>query len=1187
MFSDKSISLPDERSVNRGTRAPLQKALGYLLAVLIVLGNSSGNSAPLTPEAMPEKPTGTLEKMIVANGNVVMDLDLNRLQEGAFEKQQARTETFRFKVDPNSFFTLLVFNDVLRALEPGSIGLIPASAAALPEALASSGQLVVEKVQGPEPFGLVVREAKTGSIVFNIEGQLYEYEAASHILAINGGRLLVSEELANKLGRPAASGASVGTISISAATYPIEVTTVVNGAAQSSRLPARGGDVPDVPNFVPGPDIIVGDLPSLEQFGSAGSQVGLAVGTTSCNNGDQQVNWFQLPNTDHPAIPQNLYRMSTGATNDERFEQIGQSWLKHAFFALQLNQCGFGCTSAGGGGTHLGVGCSDPYDASKNADQNDLGSRAWVNPFTGVFPSTAATHSGHAHTGTSHMIVVEVNDLVAAMNPGATYFAEAQYVTPHEFAWCQSHAGQCNMYNNVSYRRYTVNGTASPFGFSPVGSTVRTTAALNAWTGATIQTIEPVPGTDGRAFIAYKVIQRSPTLWHYEYAIYNQNLDRAIQSFSVPMVLIPGAERQGPGPQNIGFHAPPQHPGFAADGTQGNAGFSSAAWPSTLNATSLTWSSETFAQNPNANAIRWGTLYNFRFDSNAPPQAADATIGFFKTGTPITVAIQGPAPTGGPSPTPTQTATPSATPTPTATASPTASPAPTACDQLFTQNFDTVTPPALPPAWNSSTWVTTTVNPDTPPNCIFIADPGFVSDQYVTTPRFAICSSSPQVSFRNNYNLDASGGEFFDGGVLEISSPNINGGAFTDITDPVVGGHFNSGGYNGEISLIGMNPIAGRQAWSGDSGGYINTSVNLGPNINGQTVQLRFRLGSDISGAGVGWRLDTFLFIGLTVLPPGPTPTPTPTTPTPTPTATAPPLTPTPTPNATPTVTPTASPSPTPGLTPTPSPTPTTSPVQALNISTRLRVETGNNVVIGGFIISGNDTKNVAVRGIGPSLTAFGISDALADPTLELRAPSGLSISVNDNWQDDSLQAAQLTALGLAPTNAKESALVASLQPAAYTAILAGKNQGTGVGLVEIYDTNGAAAAQLANISTRGFVRTGENVMIGGFILGGNSGTTRIVVRGIGPSLAQFGLNPVLADPTLELRDSNGGILVANDNWQDDAASAAQLSAAGFALSDPKESGIFTSLPPGQFTAILAGKNGGIGIGLVEIYNLR
>jgi hypothetical protein len=165
--------------------------------------------------------------------------------------------------------------------------------------------------------------------------------------------------------------------------------------------------------------------------------------------------------------------------------------------------------------------------------------------------------------------------------------------------------------------------------------------------------------------------------------------------------------------------------------------------------------------------------------------------------------------------------------------------------------------------------------------------------------------------------------------------------------------------------------------------------------------------------------------------------------------------------------------------------------------------------------------------------------------------------------------------------------LVATLQPGAYTAIVAGKNQGTGVGLVEVYDTNGTADAQLANISTRGFVRTAENVMIGGFILGGNPNSTQVALRGIGPSLEQFGLSPVLADPVLELHDGNGTTLVTNDDWLDDPISAAQLTAAGFPLPNPKESGIFTSLPPGQFTAILAGKNGGIGIGLVEIYNVR
>ena len=315
---------------------------------------------------------------------------------------------------------------------------------------------------------------------------------------------------------------------------------------------------------------------------------------------------------------------------------------------------------------------------------------------------------------------------------------------------------------------------------------------------------------------------------------------------------------------------------------------------------------------------------------------------------------------------------------------------------------------------------------------------------------------------------------------------------------------------------------------------------------------------------------------------PGTTPTPTATpvvTPTPTPLPTA-----TPTATAATTPTPTATPVPTP--TPTPTATPVPSPAQALNISTRMRVETGNNVLIGGFIITGTSPKNVAVRGLGPSLGAFGVPDALVDPTLELRDGSNALILANDDWQTNSAQAAELTALGLALPDPKESGLVVMLQPGAYTAVLAGKNQTTGLGLVEVYDVNSTANSQLGNISTRGFVLTGNNVMIGGFILGGNS-NTHVVVRGVGPSLAQFGLSPVLADPTLELHDSNGATLVMNDDWQDDPSSASQLSLLGLAPSDTKESGIYTSLPPGSFTAILAGKNSGTGIGLVEVYNVH
>ena len=557
-----------------------------------------------------------------------------------------------------------------RSSEPGSMGLIWGNSAVLPEPLnASSNQLVIEKIRSGEPFDLVVRDGKTGFVFFNIEGNLYEYDATAHLLSIKGGRLLISEELAKKLGRPADAGVIVGEISVATTMYPIEITTVVNGTAQSSKLPPRAGGIEGDP--LPGPDIIVGDLPDLEQFGSNGSQVGLGVGTTSCNNGNVEVDWFSLPDVDHPVIPQNLYRMSGGATNDDRFEQVGQSWLKHAFFALEDDACGFGCNTSGcATGSHLCVGCSDPYDAGLNAEQDGLGSRAWVNPFTGVFPSNSADHTGHVHTGVTHRILVEGSDLNTTLNPGATYYAEAQYVTPHEYAWCQAHVGQCNMYNNASYRRFNVSGTTS-FSFSPVGPTVRMTPAINAWTGATIIPIEPEPGVDGRAFIAYKVTGPVGGIWYYEYAIYNQNLDRGIQSFSVPGGCGIGQ------PMDLEFHAPLNHPGIANDGTQGDAGFSNAAWTAMGTAEAASWNTETFAQNPNANALRWGTLYNFRFQTGTPPRAADATIGFFKTGTPVTVAVQGPSTECFPTPTATATATGTPSPTPTATATATVPPTPT------------------------------------------------------------------------------------------------------------------------------------------------------------------------------------------------------------------------------------------------------------------------------------------------------------------------------------------------------------------------------------------------------------------------------------------------------------------------------------------------------------------------------
>src|SRR5438552_3077519 len=632
----------------------------FALLSLLFLGNSSENYAAQSKPNTSDAPTGTFQKMIVENGSVTMNLDLNRFN--AISSVPARVTTLGFAAAANSFFTILVFNDLLRSPEPGSMALVPESEAAptLPAALAASiKQLVIEKLPADAAFDLAVRDGKTGFTVFSIEGHQYDYDPNAESLSITGGNLLVSQEFANALGRPSAAGAIVGKVSIGAAMQPIEIDQVVNGELRSTMMPALGQ--PAV-GTQPGPDVIVGNLPEMEQYGHAGTQVGLAVGTDSCNRGTENVDWFALPNNDHPVVPQNMYRMSSAANNNDRFEQIGQSWLKHTFAAASSNTCGFGCN--GVGGDHLGSGCSDLYSSGLNAGQTGLGSRAWVNPFSGFFPSgnnVANNHNGHNHDGVSHRIRVEVNDLDTTLNAGATYFAEGQYVTPHEYTWCQSHPGQCNMYNNVSYRRFSVTGGPSNFTFAPLGSTVRMQPAIMAWTGATVNQIQPDPGNDGIWFTGYKVTNPTTGLWHYEYALYNENLDRAIQSFSVPL---------GPGVNisNVGFHAPPQEPGWANDGTFNNQGYSSTPWTLTQTSDSITWNTETFAQSQNANAIRWGTLYNFRFDADQPPQSVNATVAYFKTGAPMSVQIQ--APGGGPTPTPTPTATPTATPTPTPTPTP-------------------------------------------------------------------------------------------------------------------------------------------------------------------------------------------------------------------------------------------------------------------------------------------------------------------------------------------------------------------------------------------------------------------------------------------------------------------------------------------------------------------------------------
>jgi hypothetical protein len=367
-----------------------------------------------------------------------------------------------------------------------------------------------------------------------------------------------------------------------------------------------------------GPDVIVGDItgPSNYSIDATKQRDAFSLGTTSCNMGRTNLQWIASTNQ-HPVIGGSIFKLKNG-----RFEQLGFSWLKHGFYALSQNLCCSPCSSTDG--TTLGVRCSDPYTSSRNGTQGNLGPRWQVNATTGafVYPPANPSYSGNS----ARRVQVKLTDLEAS-SANVIYISEAQYITPDDAL-----AG--NGINNVSWRRMTMvdsGGTAGRFNGAFSGNTVRQQAAIQAWKqfdpSVNLVTVD-VPA-DGRYWIGSKVTDNGDGTWSYEYAIQNINSDRSGASFSVP--LPDGVIVTDIGFKDVDYLDGDGIPTNPASPNTTARNFDGTDWTGVVSNGAITWTvAQSFAQNTNANALRWGTLYNFRFRANVAPQTADATLGLFK-----------------------------------------------------------------------------------------------------------------------------------------------------------------------------------------------------------------------------------------------------------------------------------------------------------------------------------------------------------------------------------------------------------------------------------------------------------------------------------------------------------------------------------------------------------------------------
>lgn len=379
-----------------------------------------------------------------------------------------------------------------------------------------------------------------------------------------------------------------------------------------------------------GPDVIVGDLPSIANFGSAGAMDAFAVGTTSCNVGTAPVPWIRETNQ-HPVISQQLYRYEV-VGGAGRFEQIGMSWVKHGYGASSQNLC---CTCQSVGPTALGVGCSDPYTANDNSVQlstlGGFGPRGVINPHSGAFSFPYPfrnDNGGLPVTSVTRRLAAALDDLDPALHPGAQFFVEGQYITPDDCS-----AGNQN--NNCSYRACVASGVRPDFSLTVSGSVVRELPAIHAWKAIDSSVVEtsvstpeePNAGGDasGLVMVAARATDLGGGTWRYEYAVSNINSDRCVASVSVPVAVWLSVS-------NIGFRDIAYRDGDGCGSTPTSpVNFDGTDWPGQVSSGTVSWSVPPANPLCNSNAIRWGTTYNFRFDVKAAPTGGEITLGMFKS----------------------------------------------------------------------------------------------------------------------------------------------------------------------------------------------------------------------------------------------------------------------------------------------------------------------------------------------------------------------------------------------------------------------------------------------------------------------------------------------------------------------------------------------------------------------------